>query len=208
MEAVLDLYAEPYDAKRPVVGFDETSKQLTKETRMPLPIRARSVGRFDYEYRRNGVRNLFMCCEPKRGWRHVAVTDQRTIPDFARQMQWLVDIAFPHAERVRVVLDNLNTHKLASLYETFAPAEARRIAKRLEFHYTPKHGSWLNIAEIELSAFSRQCLARRIGDPATRKREIKKLENKRNAACTKIRWRFTTEDARRKLHRLYPSTPD
>ncbi len=208
MEDVLDLYAEDYDEKRPTVGFDETSKQLIAETRTALPARPGEVERFDYEYERNGVCNLFMMCEPKRGWRHVAVTDRRTMKDFAHQMQWLVDKGFPAAERVRVVLDNLNTHKPASLYETFAPEEARRILRKLEFHYTPKHGSWLNIAEIELSVFSRQCLDRRIGDEATLKREIKQLEEARNAACAKIEWRFTAEDARRKLQRLYPSTSD
>ncbi len=208
MEDVLDLYAEGYDEKLPVVCFDETSKQLIAETRLALPAKTGSVARFDYEYRREGVRNLFMFCEPKRGFRHVAVTGQRTMLDFARQMQWLVDEAYPAASRVRVVMDNLNTHKLASLYETFAPEEARRIARRLELHYTPKHGSWLNMAEIELSVFSRQCLDRRMADEQTLKREIKKLEETRNAASSKIEWRFTTEDARRKLQRLYPSTSD
>jgi hypothetical protein len=208
MEDVLDVYAEDYDARRPTVSFDETSKQLIAETRMALPAGPGEVERFDYEYQRNGVCNLFMMCEPKRGWRHVAVTAQRTMKDFAHQMKWLVDIGFPTAERVRVVMDNLNTHKAASLYETFAPEEARRILRKLEFHYTPKHGSWLNITEIELSVFSRQCLDRRIPDEETLKREIKKLEDERNAACAKIEWRFTTEDARRKLHRLYPSTSD
>lgn len=208
MEDVLDLYAEDYDEQRPVVGFDETSKQLIKETRLPLPARVGCVERFDYEYKRGGVRNLFMFCEPKRGWRHIEVTQQRTMLDFAEQMKWLVDVGFPEAERVRVVLDNLNTHKAASLYERFAPEEARRILRKLEFHYTPKHGSWLNMAEIELSVLSRQCLNRRIGDEETLKREIKQLEEARNAACAKIEWRFTTEDARRKLHRLYPSTSD
>lgn len=206
MEEVLDLYAEDYDEKRPTVGFDETSKQLIAETRQPAAARRGKVERFDYEYERRGVRNLFMVCEPKRGWRHVEVTEQRTMQDFARQMKWLVDEAYPEAERVRVVLDNLNTHRAASLYETFAPEEARRILRKLEFHYTPKHGSWLNIAEIELSVFSRQCLDRRIGDEETLKGEIKKLEEERNAARAKIEWRFTSEDARRKLHRLYPST--
>jgi hypothetical protein len=208
MESVLDLYAEEYDEKRPVVGFDETSKQLIAETRQPLAARAGQPERFDYEYSRNGVRNLFLFCEPRRGYRHVAVTEQRTMQDFARQMKWLVDEGYPEADMIRVVLDNLNTHRAASLYETFTPEEARRIAKKLEFHYTPKHGSWLNIAEIELSVFSRQCLARRIPDEETLKRETKKLEEERNAACAKIEWRFTTEDARRKLHRLYPSTSD
>jgi len=208
MEDVLDLYAKEYDEKLPVVCFDETSKQLISETRVPLPARKGCVARHDYEYKREGVRNLFMLCEPKRGWRHACVTDQRTMPDFARQMKWLVDSAFPAAARVRVVMNNLNTHKAASLYETFAPEEARRILRKLEFHYTPKHGSWLNMAEIEVSVFSRQCLDRRIGDEAMLKREIKKLEDARNETCAKIEWRFTTEDARRKLHRLYPSTSD
>jgi len=143
MEDVLDLYAEDYDEKHPTVGFDETSKQLIAESRQPAPARRGKVERFDYEYERRGVRNLFMICEPKRGWRHVEVTEQRTMQDFARQMRWLVDEAFPEAERVRVVLDNLNTHRAASLYETFAPDEARRILRKLEFHYTPKHGIML-----------------------------------------------------------------
>ncbi len=208
MEDVLELYAEPFDEKRPVVGFDETSKQLIKETRQPLPMRGGAVERFDYEYERNGTRNLFMFCEPKRGWRHVEVTLQRTSQDFARQMKWLVDEQYPEAEVIRLVMDNLNTHKIASLYETFAPEEARRIARKLEIHYTPKHGSWLNIAEIELGIFARQCWDRRIGDETTLKSETMKLEEARNATGAKIEWRFTTEDARRKLHRLYPSTSD
>jgi DDE superfamily endonuclease len=208
MEDVLDWYAEDYDEKRPPVGCDETSKQLIAETRQPISARAGKVERFDDAYERRGVRNLLMVCEPKRGWRHGEVRAQRTLQDFARQMRWLVDEGFPEAERVRVVLDNLNTHRAASLYETFAPEEARRILRKLEFHYTPKHGSWLNIAEIELSVFSRQCLDRRIGDEETRKRAVKKLEAERNAGWAKIEWRFTTEDARRKVHRLYPSTSD
>ncbi len=208
MEDVLELSAEAFDEKRPVVGFDETSKQLIKETRQPVPMRGGAAARFDYEYERNGTRNLFMFCEPKRGWRHVEVTGQRTSQDFARQMKWLVDVAYPEAELIRLVMDNLNTHKIASLYETFAPEEARRIARKLEIHYTPKHGSWLNIAEIELGIFARQCWDRRIGDEATLKSETMKLEEARNATGAKIEWRFTTEDARRKLHRLYPSTSD
>ncbi len=208
MEDVLDLYAEEDDEKRPVVCFDETSKQLIAETRQPLPMSAGAIERFDYEYARKGVRNLFMFCEPQRGWRHVEVTQQRTMLDFAQQMKWLVEVGFPEAERVRVVMDNLNTHKAASLYERFAPEEARRLLRKLEFHYTPKHGSWLNMAEIELSVLSRQCLDRRIGDEETLKRETRKLEEERNAACAKIEWRFTTEDARRKLQCLYPSTSD
>jgi DDE superfamily endonuclease len=208
MEDILDLYAEAYDGKRPTVGFDETSKQLIADTRPSLSPCAGKVERFDYEYERRGVRNVLMCCEPKRGWRHVEVTEQRTMPDFARQMQWLVDEAFPEAARVRVVLDTLNTHRAASLDETFAPNEARRILRKLAFHYTPKHGSWLKIAEIELSVFSRQGLDRRIGDEGMLTSEVKKLEEERNAACAKIAWRFTSEDARGKLHRLYPSTSD
>ena len=144
MEDVLDLYAKPYDPKRPVVNFDETSKQLVAEKKTPIPPKRGRRERFDYEYKRNGTRNLFMCCEPLAGWRHVAVTERRTMVDFAHQMKWLVDEAYPEAEKIRVVLDNLNIHKPASLYEAFKPKEARRIRQRLEFHYTPKHGSWLN----------------------------------------------------------------
>jgi len=208
MEDVLDVYAEPYDAQRPVVGFDETSKQLIEEKRPPLPSSPSCPERYDYEYQRNGVRNLFMCCEPLAGFRHIAVTQQRTMQDFAHQMKWLVDEQYPEAEVIRVVMDNLNTHKPASLYETFAPAEARRILKQLEFHFTPKHGSWLNMAEIELSVLTRQCLARRIPDEETLKREIKAYEERRNRAKATIKWRFTSQDARVKLHRLYPSTPN
>jgi hypothetical protein len=205
MEDVLDLYEEPYDPKRPKVNFDEASKQLIAETRTPLPAAPGQAGRYDYEYARNGTRNLFVFTEPQAGWRHIAVTAQRTMHDFAHQMQWLVDVRYPEAEVIRVILDNLNTHKPASLYETFAPAEARRILKQLEFHYTPKHGSWLNMAEIELSILQRQCLDRRIPDAATLMREIHAYEASRNAAKATIMWRFTTTDAREKLHRLYPS---
>ena len=144
MEDVLDLYAEPYDPKRPVVCFDETSKQLLAEPRSPIPAKPGRRERYDYEYQRRGTRNLFMLCEPRAGWRHVAVTERRTMKDFAQQMMWLADTAYPAAEKIRVVLDNLNTHRPASLYQAFSPGEARRIARRLEFHYTPKHGSWLN----------------------------------------------------------------
>ncbi len=208
MEDVLDLYEEPYDPKRPVVCFDETSKQLIAEKRSPIPPQRGRRERFDYEYKRNGTRNLFMCCEPLAGWRHVAVTQRRTMIDFAHQMQWLADEAYPEAEKIRVVLDNLNTHKPASLYETFAPKEARRIRQRLEFHYTPKHGSWLNMAEIEFSVFSKQCLARRIGEEDTLKQEVAALESERNQAGATIDWRFTTGDARVKLQHLYPSVPN
>jgi len=166
MEDVLGLYEEPYDSKRLVVCFDETSKQLLREKRAPIPPKAGRLERFDYEYKRYGTRNLFMLCEPLAGWRHVEVTERRTMVDFAHQMRWLVDVAYPHAEKIRVVLDNLNTHRPASLYQTFEPKEARRVIKRLELHHTPKHGSWLNMAEIEFSVFGKQCLRRRIGDAA------------------------------------------
>jgi hypothetical protein len=205
MEDVLDLYAEPYDPQRPKVNFDETSKQLLADKHEPLPARPGQPARYDYTYEREGTRNLFVFCEPQAGWRHIAVTAQRTKVDFAHQMQWLVDERYPQAEVIRVVLDNLNTHKAASLYEAFAPAEARRIAKKLEFHYTPKHGSWLNMAEIELSILARQCLDRRIPDEATLTAEVQAYQARRNVAQATIDWRFSVEDARQKLHRLYPS---
>ena len=196
MEDVLELYAEPYDPQRPVVCFDETSTQLLAETRPPL--------RQDYEYRREGTRNLFLACEPLAGWRQVAVTQRRTMQDFAHQMRWLVDEAYLETPVVRVVLDNLNTHRAASLYETFPAAEARRIAKRLEFHYTPKHGSWLNMAEIEFSVLSRCCLKQRLPDEEALGMEVQALVRERNAARATINWRFSIQDARSKLHRLYP----
>jgi hypothetical protein len=205
MEDVLDLYAEPFDEKRPKVNFDETSKQLIQEKRIGLAGKAGRVQRYDYEYKRNGVRNLFMICEPQAGWRHVAITERRTKVDFAQQMKWLVDERYPEAEVIRVVMDNLNTHKVASLYEAFEAAEARRIARRLEFHYTPKHGSWLNMAEIELSILQRQCLDRRVGDEERLRHEVGAYEQRRNAEKAKIDWQFTVDDARIKLHRLYPS---
>jgi len=205
MEDVLDLYEEPYDPTRPQVNFDETSKQWIAETRVPLPPKPGTLARYDYEYQRNGTCNLFMFCEPQAGWRHIAVTAQRTMLDFAEHMRWLVDEQYPDAKVIRVVLDNLNTHKPASLYEAFAPAEARRILKKLELHYTPKHGSWLNMAEIELSILQRQCLARRIPDEVMLTREITAYADARNAAHATITWRFTTTAAREKLHRLYPS---
>jgi hypothetical protein len=206
MEDVLDLYAEPYEPQRPTVTFDESSKQLIGETRQPLPTQPGHAARYDYEYKRNGTRNVFLFVEPQAGWRHVVVTEQRTMQDFAHQMKWLVDDRYPEAEVIRWVLDNLNTHKPASLYETFAPAEAHRLRQKLEFHYTPKHGSWLNMAEIEFSVFARQCLHRRIATEATLKRELAAVEAARNAAQATINWQFTTADARVKLHRLYPST--
>lgn len=206
MEDVLDLYAAPYDPKRPQVNFDETSKQLIGETRQPLPPQPGRAARYDYEYKRHGTRNIFLFCEPQAGWRHVEVTAQRTMQDFAHQMKWLVDERYPEAEVIRVVLDNLNTHKPASLYETFPPAEAHRLRQKLEFHYTPKHGSWLNMAEIELSVFARQCLQRRIATEATLKRELAAVETARNAVQATINWQFTTAAARVKLQHLYPST--
>ena len=204
MEEILDLYAEPYDPQQPVVCFDETSTQLLAETRAPMPSRPGRTQRQDYEYRREGTRNLFLACEPLAGWRHVAVTQRRTMQDFAQQMRWLVDEAYPEVEVVRVVLDNLNTHRAASLYETFPAAEARRIAKRLEFHYTPKHGSWLNMAEIEFSVLSRSCLKQRLPDEDALGREVQALVRERNAARVGINWRFKTQEARTKLHHLYP----
>ena len=206
MEDVLDLYAEPYDPQRPKVNFDETSKQLIGETRQPLPARSGHAACYDYEYKCNGTRNVFLFCEPQAGWRHGAVTAQRTMQDFAHQMKWLVDERYPHAEVIRVVLDNLNPHRVASLYETFPPAEAHRIRQKLEFPYTPKHGSWLNMAEIELSVLARQCLHRRIATEATLIRELAAVEATRNAARATIDWQFTTAEARIKLHYLYPST--
>ena len=207
MEEVLDLYAESYDPKRPTVTFDETSKQLIGETRQPLPARPGQVARYDYEYQRNGTRNLFLVCEPQAGWRHVEVTAQRTMQDFAQQMKWLVETRYPEAQVIRVVLDNLNTHKPGSLYETFAPAEAHRLCQQLEFHYTHKHGSWLNLVDIELSVFARQCLHRRIATEATLKRELAAVEVTRNAAQAQTHWQFTTTQAREKLAHLYPSNP-
>jgi hypothetical protein len=205
MEDVLDLYAEPYDPKRPKVCFDETPKQLIAEKRVPLPARPGQVERYDYEYERNGTCNLFLFFEPDQAWRHVTVTAQRTRVDFAHQMKWLADERYPEARVIRVLLDNLNTHRPAALYEAFEPAEARRILKRLEFHYTPKHGSWLNMAELEISVFDRQCWDRRIGEKAILQRETRILEDERNAARATVNWRFTSGDARIRLHRLYPS---
>lgn len=207
MEDVLDLYAEPYDEQRPVINFDEKSKQLLEEKRTTIAATSGRVARFDYEYRRNGVCNLFAFCEGGRGWRHFNVTEQHTKQDFAAQMKWLVDEQYPQVERLRVVLDNLSTHRPASLYERFPPEEARRILRKLEFHYTPKHGSWLNLVEIELSVLERQCLSRRIPDAATLQREVAAYEARRNQEQATITWNFSVDDARRKLKRLYPSTP-
>jgi hypothetical protein len=205
MEDVLALYAEPYDPKRPKVCFDETSRQLLADTQPPLAIQPGQPERVDYEYKRAGTRNLFLHCEWQTGWRHVEVTERRTQHDFAQQMQWLVDKRYPEAEVIRVILDNLNTHGPGSLYEAFAPAEARRLVEQLEFHYTPKHGSWLNMAEIELSVLQRQCLRRRIADEEMLTREVAAWERHRNDTKETIDWRFSITDAREKLKRLYPT---
>lgn len=205
MEEVLDLYQEPYDPARPVVCFDERPYQLVSETRTPVPAVPGRPQRYDYEYRREGTVNLFIAFQPLAGWRHVEVTERRTARDFAEQMRALVDVGFPEAERIRVVLDNLNTHGPASLYKRFEPAEARRILRKLEFHYTPKHGSWLNMCEIELSVLERQCLDRRIPDRHTLAHEIAPWEGERNRAKATVQWRFTVDHARTKLHRLYAS---
>jgi transposase len=205
MEDVLDLYAEPYDPHRPLVYFDELSHQLVSEVRKPLPMRPGQPERYDYEYRREGVANLFVAFQPLGGWRHVEVTERRTAIDFAAQMQALVDVHFPTADVIRVVVDNLNTHTPAALYEAFEPAEARRIAAKLEFHYTPKHGSWLNMVEVELAVLTRQCLDRRIPNPEILQQETAAWEEERNQNRATVNWRFTTADARVKLRRLYPS---
>jgi DDE superfamily endonuclease len=204
MEDVLDLYAEPYDPQYPVVCFDESPYQFISEVRQPLPVRPGHPARYDYEYRREGTCNLFMFFEPLRGWRHVKVTDRRTTQDFAYCMQDLVDVHFPQATVLSVVLDNLNTHTPAALYATFPPAEACRILRKLDFHYTPKHGSWLNMAEIEFAVVSTQCLDRRLGDQETVRRAVAAWETRRNEAKATVDWRFTTIKARRKLKHIYP----
>jgi DDE superfamily endonuclease len=205
MEDVLGVYHRPYDPARPVVGVDEGGKQLIGEVRSPLPVRPGDAAKEDYEYERNGVANLFVAVEPLAGRRLVGVTDRRTAVDFARFLKRLSDEVYADAERVVLVCDNLNTHTPASLYEAFAPEEARRLAERFEWHHTPKHGSWLNVAECELSVLARQCLGRRIPDRATLEREVAAWQERRNAQVVKIDWQFTTADARVKLKRLYPT---
>ncbi len=205
MEDVLDVYHRPYDAKRPLIALDEASKQLVGEVVAPIPAAAGQPERFDYEYVRNGTANLFMVSEPLLGWRAVQVTERRTAKDFAEVLRWLVEEVHPNADTVVLVLDNLNTHKLASLSETFPPERARRIAERLEIHHTPKHGSWLNVAEIELSVLSRQCLDRRIASAGELRAEVAAWEAARNGRAVAVRWRFTTAEARIKLRQLYPS---
>lgn len=205
MEDVLELYAAEEDPQRPRVCFDECPYQLMSEVQQPIAAQPGQPLRYDYEYHREGTCNLFMFVRPHTGWRHVKVTAQRTKQDFAYCMRDLVDLHFPEATCIRVVLDNLNTHTFAALYETFDPAEARRIARKLEFHHTPKHGSWLNMAEIELSVLSAQCLDRRIPDVHLLQHEIQAWQSSRNARHATITWRFSTDDARHKLKRLYPS---
>ncbi len=203
MEDVLDLYAQPPDPKRPVVCFDESPTQLIGEVRDPQPMAPGQPARFDYEYVRNGTANLFVQYDVHAGWRHVEVTEQRTSYQFAHQMKALVDQHYPKAEYIRVVLDNLSTHTAAALYDTFEPAEARRILRRLEFHYVPKHASWLNMVEIEIGVLKQQCLARRISNREMLAHEIAVWQAHRNAATSRIRWMFTTEHAREKLGRVY-----
>jgi hypothetical protein len=205
MEDVLEVYCRPADARRPVVCLDESFKQLIGEIRPALPVRRGAVARHDHVYVRNGVASLFLACEPLAGWRHVAVTARRRRVDWALFVRDLLDGRYREAERVVLVMDQLNTHALASLYEAFPPAEARRLAERIELHHTPKHGSWLNMAEIELSALSRQCLARRIAQADTLRRQVALWEQQRNAAKGKVNWHFTTGQARDKLRSLYPS---
>lgn len=205
MEDVLDVYAQPHDPKRPLVCFDESNKEQHREVVEPLPVAPGQAARQESSYERNGVSNLFMFFAPLENWRHVKVTDRRTAQDWAQCMKDLVDVHFPEAEKVVVVQDNLNTHTPAALYAVFEPHEAKRIWDRLEFHYTPKNGSWLNMAEIELSVLSRQCLDRRIPDQESLRREVAAWEARRNRAKTTIDWRFTTADARIKLKKLYPT---
>lgn len=205
MEDVLEVYHRPHNPKRPLVCFDEGSKQQTKETRLPLPAQPGSLAKYDFEYERNGTSNLFLFFAPLHMWRHVKVTDRRTMIDFAHCMRDLVDVHFPDAEKIVLVMDNLNTHKFASLYLAFPPEEARRIIDKLEIHHTPKHGSWLNMAEIELSVLHRQCLKARIPDQTTLISQVNAWQQQRNLQQSTVDWQFTTEDARIKLHRLYPT---
>jgi hypothetical protein len=204
MEDVLEVYTRPDDPQYPLVCMDETNKQLLAEVREPLPAQAGQPQRVDYEYKREGVADLFMFFEPLSGKRFVKVTDQRTRKDWAHTMKELADGIYPLAKKIVIVMDNLNTHSPASFYETFEPQEARRLAERFEFHYTPKHGSWLNMAEIELGVLIRQCLSRRIPDKTTLENEVHAWQTDRNAKVVKVDWRFTTADARIKLKHLYP----
>ena len=204
MEDILEVYHRPYDPKYPLVCMDEQSKQLIKETHVPLPGRPGAPLCFDHEYERNGTANIFMFVAPNECWRRVEVTESRTAIDWANEIRQLVDYDFPEAEKIILVMDNLNTHEIASLYKAFPPSEARRLTEKLEIHHSPKHGSWLNIAEIELSALTRQCLDRRIPDMWTLCAETFAWEQDRNETQTGVDWRFTTENARVKLSRFYP----
>jgi len=204
MEDVLEVYTRPYDERYPQVGVDEMSRQLISETRVPLPMQPGQPACYDYEYERHGTCNLFVASEPLAGKRSLKVTEHRTKQDFAQFIRDLVDVYYPSAEKIILVMDNLNTHTPAALYEAFPAAEARRLVEKLEIHYTPKHGSWLNMAEIELSVLSRQCLDRRIGKQAELEQEVAAWQARRNAQLVRINWRFTTADARIKLRRLYP----
>ena len=205
MEDILDVYQRPCDPERPLVCLDETSKQLIAETRVPIAAKPGRPGRHDYEYRRNGTANLFMMFAPLEGWRHVKVTDRHTAVDYAQVLKELSDTHFPGSAKIVLVQDNLNTHKPASLYEAFPPAEARRLVERFEWHYTPKHGSWLDMAESELGILSSQCLDRRIPDQQVLKDEVEAWVADRNSKHAKANWQFTTADARVKLRRLYPA---
>jgi DDE superfamily endonuclease len=205
---VLEVYTRPYDPRRPQVCLDETSRQLLGEVAPPRPMAPGRPAREDYEYVRQGVANLFLVTEPLRGWRHVTVGERRTRTDFAHVVKDLIDVQYPEAEVIVLVMDNLNTHTPASLYEAFPPAEAKRLTAKLELHYTPKHGSWLNMAEIELSVLAEQCLDRRLPDRATLEREVAAWEAARNTRAKTVDWRFTTADARIKLKHLYPSFDD
>ena len=208
MEDVLDVYKRPYDPKHPLVCMDEMPKQLLMDTRERLPLQPGDPERFDYEYKRGGVADLFMLFEPLAGKRHIEITDRRRRVEWAEVMRIVSDELYPHAEKIVVVLDNLNTHVGAAFYQAFEPQEARRLVERFELHYTPKHGSWLNMAEIELSVLNRQCLDRYIPDKATLAQETTAWATKRNSKGATVNWRFTTDDARIKLKRLYPSIDD
>lgn len=205
MEDILEVYQRPYDASHPLVCMDEMSKPLIDETRIPLPISVGQPEKYDYEYERKGVNNVFMVFEPLNGERYVSVTDRRTKIDWAKGVKDIVDNHYPDAAKITLIMDNLNTHKPASRYEAFLPEEARHLLNKLEFHYTPKHGSWLNMAEIEFSALKRQCLDCRIPDQPTLKQKIADWERSRNQRAVKANWQFKTEDARIKLKKLYPS---
>lgn len=205
MEDVIEVYTRPYDEHYPQVCLDEMSKQFISETRQPLPMQPGQSQGYDYEYERQGTCNLFIACEPLVGKRYLQVSEHRTKEDFAHFLRQLVEEYYPKAEKIVLVMDNLNTHTLAALYDVFPPAQARRLVEKLELHYTPKHGSWLNMAEIELSVLSRQCLDRRIGKRVELEEEVAAWQSKRNGQTVRIQWRFTTADARIKLHRLYPS---